>query len=58
MGQKGLYWWSEEVCLEQGPTPPMDMSLGELQRLVIDGGGLACRGQWGLTVGPQLKQLN
>ena len=41
-----------------GITDSMDMSLGELQELVIDRGGLACCNSWGRKESDTTEQLN
>ena len=41
-----------------GITDSMDMSLGELQELVMEGGGLACYSPWGPEELDMTEQLN
>ena len=41
-----------------GITDSMDMSLGKLQELVMDKGGLACYGSWGCKELDTTEQLN
>ena len=42
-----------------GITDLMDMGLGGLQELVMDGGGLACYGSWGCKESDMTgRQLN
>ena len=41
-----------------GITDSMDMSLSELQELVMDKGGLACCGSWGRKESDVTERLN
>ena len=41
-----------------GITDSMDMNLGELQELVMEGGGLACYSPWGPEELDTTEELN